>query len=353
MNYTNKIEIKIGLIILMFLAVSCNKNDEGINTYEPQILEADNDIFVSVEHMGVCYGPYHNDGQAPGTFIPTSQIEADLTLIAKNFDFLRTYTVADNMDQVVNIAASKDLDVLLGVHCYPGNAVTTKSDIDKAILAAKQHPTTVMCIAIGNETNLKNGNDNYVPPSVVAGYMDYAHSKMVEAGIKIPISACITGTGADAQQPNAAIEDYAGAILQKCKDLNDPDDRFIVLNIYPYYAPNSNPGNITENMQWSYQHGMSNAENNFDLAVLIGEIGWPSANGGTSTSKENIANMKLNFSTTLDWIDGKNIYNQAYNTFWFEMFDEPWKTSSPIEAYWGLYVKNNAQTPKFTIPNLQ
>lgn len=62
---------------------------------------------------------------------------------------------------------------------------------------------------------------------------------------------------------------------------------------------------------------------------------------------------KINFSTTLDWIDGDNIYYQAYNTFWFEMFDEPWKTSSPIEAYWRLYGKNNAQTPKFTIPNLQ
>jgi len=102
------------------------------------------------------------------------------------------------------------------VHCYLENAVTTKSDIDKAILAAKQHPTTVMCIAIGNETNLNNNNnENYVPLSVVAGYMDYVHSKMVDVGIKIPISACITGTGADAQQPNAAIEDYAGAILQK------------------------------------------------------------------------------------------------------------------------------------------
>jgi len=47
-------------------------------------------------------------------------------------------------------------------------------------------------------------------------------------------------------------------------------------------------------MQWSYQHGMSNAENNFDLAVLIGEISWPSANSSTSTTKENIANMKPN-----------------------------------------------------------
>ena len=176
--------IKISVILLLFFVVSCNKTDEGIESPTPQILEADNDIFISVEHMGICYGPYHNSGQAPGTLIPTSQIEADLTLIAKNFDFLRTYTVADNMDQVVSIAASKNLDVALGVHCYPGNANATKSDIDKAIMATIQHTSTVMCLVIGNETNLRGGNPNYVPPVEVAALMDYAHSKMINAGIK-------------------------------------------------------------------------------------------------------------------------------------------------------------------------
>ena len=219
---------------------------------------------------------------------------------------------------------------------------------------AKQHPSVVMCIVIGNETNSKiNDNPNYVKPTIVAGYMDYAHEKMITAGLKMPLTACITGTGAD-DKSTYPHEDYAGLILQKCKDLNNVNHRIVLLNIYPYFAPGSNPANINTNMEWSYEHGMSNAEDNFGLEVIIGEIGWPSAKDSIQNDRESIANMKVNFNTALSWVDGKNKYNKAYNSFWFEMFDEPWKKiRGPVEPYWGLYEKDGAQIPKFTIPALQ
>lgn len=339
------------MVLLFFVIVSCK--NESSDTPSPEAQEVEKDVFASVEHLGVCYGPYHNDGQAPlDTAISKAQMEADLTLISKNFDFFRTYTVADSMDQVVGIAASLGLELALGAHCYPDDSVTTIAEIDKAIMAAKQHPSTVMCIVIGNETNLKYQNPNYVPPAKVAEYMDYAHTKMIAEGLDMPLSACITGTGAD-DKNTYPHEDYAGPILQKCKDLNKVHHRLIFLTIYPYFGAGSNPANIDGNMQWSYEHGMSNAEDNFDLCVMIGEIGWPSANDGKPTSRENVANMETNFKASLNWVDGKNIYNKAYNSFWFEMFDEPWKVKyGPIESYWGLYEKNGAQTPKFPIPDL-
>lgn len=73
------------------------------------------------EYLGICYGPYHYDGQAHKTPISKAQLEEDLSLIARNFPFLRTYTIADGMDQIVGVAASKGLKVALGVHCYPNN----------------------------------------------------------------------------------------------------------------------------------------------------------------------------------------------------------------------------------------
>ncbi len=337
---------------VMMTVVSCKKDDDNSDSGSPAPIEADepkNDLFTSVEHMGICYGPYHYDGQAPGTTIPDSQIEADLDLIVRNFDFLRTYTIADNMDYVVEVASAKGLEVALGVHCYPGNATQTKADIDKAIAAIKKHPSTVMCLVIGNETDLE-GSSGYVPAATVAGYMDYAHTKMNAEGLIMPLTSCITGNGANPGNVN-----YAKDILQKCKDLNKTDHQVVLLTIYPYYG-NGQPGDISGNMQWSYNNGMSNAENNFGLEVIIGEIGWPSgtANNGTPTSRENIANEETNFKVTLKWIDGSNFLNQAYNTFWFEMFDEPWKTNEPngIGPSWGIYKKNGATTPKFTIPPL-
>ena len=101
---------------------------------------------------------------------------------------------------------------------------------------------------------------------------------------------------------------------------------------------------------------MSNAEKNFDLCVVIGEIGWPSGtdNNGTKTARENPVNEGINFKASLRWVDGKNFLNKAYNSFWFEMFDEPWKKNEPkgVGPSWGIYEQNGAQTPKFTIPPL-
>ncbi len=346
---TGIIAIKAFLIVLILTILSCNSDNN--DNPEPEVQEVEKDVFASVEHLGVCYSPYHNDGQAPGTAIPKSQIEADLTLISSHFDFFRTYTVADGMEEVVSIANAKGLQVALGVHCYPGDSISTKSDIDKAIAASKQFPSTVMCIVIGNETNRKNGNPNYVAPDIVAGYMDYAHSRMIDEGLLMPITACLTGAGANKNDTGPDSE-YALPVLKKCQELNKVHHQIVLLNIYPYFAPNSKPGDIAPNMQWSYQNEISNAEDNFGLGVIIGEIGWPSAKNDTATSRENVANEELNFKATLSWVDGKNIYNKAYNSFWFEMFDEPWKGTSGVEAYWGLYEKNGAQSPKFTIPQL-
>jgi exo-beta-1,3-glucanase (GH17 family) len=354
MKHTYKTLMILSAVIFL-TAISCKKdeNAEESPNNTPQIDEPEKDLFSAVEHMGICYGSYHYDHQAPGTAIPDSQIEADLELISQNFSFLRTYTVADNMDHVVQVAAAKNLEVALGVACYPGDATRTKAEIDLAIAAIKAHPSSVMCLVIGNETD--RYGDGFVDPSIVAGYMDYAYSKIMAEGLLLSLTSCITGTGAN---PSGDHTDnvYAGPILQKCKELNKLHHQVILLNIYPYYG-NGQPGNIADNMKWSYNNGMSNAEDNFGLEVMIGEIGWPTGtnNNGTPTARENVANAETNFKATLKWVDGENFLNQAYNSFWFEMFDEPWKTDEPngVGPSWGIYEANGATTPKFTIPPLQ
>lgn len=359
MNSKLKLTVPLLLVLMFLIFTSCSKDDSQ-NPDAPEIRAAKKDVIATHEHMGVCYGPYHKNGQAPGTSIPDSQIENDIKIIAEHFDYFRTYTVADNMDKVVEVAAKEGLQVALGVHCYTnaqGGATKTKADIDKAVAAAKEYSSTVVCIIVGNETNLgKGSNLNYVDPTIVAGYMDYAKMKIDEAGISLPVTSCLSAGGADANSP-----EYAPAILEKCRDLNAKDHRIIMMNIYPYYGQvynyiNNNmpvtPGDISGNMNWSFNNqGIKAAELKYGLAVVIGEIGWPS--GGTFEF-QNVSNAELNFKTTLDWINGNNSDHQAYNTFWFEMFDEPWKTDEPHGAgpNWGLY-KSNQQTPKFNIPALR
>jgi len=86
-------------------------------------------------------------------------------------------------------------------------------------------------------------------------------------------------------------------------------------------------------MQWSYDNGMKQVEAR-NKHVVIAEIGWPSF-GGRDTS---VPNEALNYKVTNDWGRGKNSLNKAFEAFWFEMFDEPWKTQEgPWDPHWGLY----------------
>ncbi len=325
---------KISLVAAFLLTFSCSSNDDSTPD-DPVVLAARNDIIDSEKHLGVCYGPFHNSGQAPGTHIAKSQIQNDLALIAENFSFFRTYTVADGMEQVVEVATPLGLEVVFGVHI--GSDAQTKADIDKAATEIRRFPQTVSALVIGNETDLAG-----ISPDKVAGYMDYARSKLQDLP-DVTITSCITGTGVSSSQP----------ILNKCKELNTQENRVILLNIYPYYGE-AQPGNIDGNMQWSYNNGMKQAED-FGLGVIIGEIGWPTAtNDGaaTPTSRENVANAKINYEVTLKWINGDNFLNQAYNTFWFSMFDEAWKVNEPkgVGPHWGLYDKNGNPKFEFTRP---
>lgn len=73
----------------------------------------------SGQFHGVGYGPYHYDTQHPGTPISRTQIKKDLTLIWRvGFRHVRTFTVADGMDQVPSVAQEifPDLKIYLGVY---------------------------------------------------------------------------------------------------------------------------------------------------------------------------------------------------------------------------------------------
>ena len=353
MNKRRHIILFSVVISLMAVMTGCTKKQDT-NPTQVSLMpkEPSHDIFATKAHMGINYGPFHYNGQNPGTQVPLSQIKADLTLIAKNFEFIRTYTVSNGMDQVIPEAASRGVEVAVGVHCYPNDAGKTKADIDLAVSQAADNPTAVTTIVVGNETNL-NG-PNYIADATVAGYMDYARQKLTAAGLNsISVSSCITGAGG---LPNGMGDSHAcPQIMQRCVSLNGMGDRVIFMTIYPYYGQKynnqNNPSNISGNMEWSHDNGMAQAEA-MGIDVVIGEIGWPS--GGNDPNMENVNNERINFTATLNWINGKNIYNKSYNTLWFSMFDEPWKTAEPfgIGPHWGLYAANGATTPKFSIPPL-
>jgi exo-beta-1,3-glucanase (GH17 family) len=119
-------------------------------------------------------------------------------------------------------------------------------------------------------------------------------------------------------------------------------DTVAYLTVYPWYGE-AVPGNIDPQMQWSWNNGLKQVRER-GKQVVIAEIGWPSA-GGRETSVEN---EKINYETTKKWVSGSNSLHMSFDTFWFEMFDEPWKTQEgPQGPHWGLYTSGSNPQAKF------
>ena len=265
--------------------------------------------------MCVCYGPYHQAGLGPesGGYTQTD-IENDMAIIAKYFKKIRTYAVDDANQWNVQVASQYGLKVCLGAaikSAWPD----TQSQIDTAIQQAKTYPGTVEHIIVGNEV------DRVSDPATVSNALDYAIQN--KSGLNIPVTSCFTGTA-------GTKTDWQNAI-RRCEEV-------VYLTVYPWWAPNTPPpDNIDANMQWSYDNGIKQVIfPPVQRRVIIAEIGWPSA--GVSDKGTTPENEALNYPTTQSWVSGNNTLNLSLETFWFEMFDEPWKTDEGAQGpFWGLY----------------
>ncbi|MCH2194000.1 glycosyl hydrolase family 17 protein [Kordia sp.] len=206
----------------------------------------------------------------------------------------------------------------------------------------------VKVIVIGNEVDL--ASNNYTLAEVESAF-NYAKTQLASYPkiSNVPLTICMTGAG-----PMSPTWSTLLSIMQD----------YAFLTIYPWYGQKGNheknpsqfpmtPGNITGNMQYSYDNGMVQAIN-AGLEVVIAEIGWPSA--GDDNADTNWKAEVTNFNATCKWINGSNIYNKSFITMWFEMFDEPWKTiEGAWGPYWGIYgsgttpkIKTDSSKTKFT-----
>lgn len=290
--------------------------------------------------MGVCYAPYHQKASVAKSKYTKADVEADLSIInSNNFTFIRTYTVQGCQEHLPELCAKYSIGLAMGVWIYQDDSTSTNAEIDKALKAASAHPDMVKVIVIGNEVDL--AANGYTIAEVQAAF-DYAVTqKATYSNLKhIPLTICMTGSG-----PTNLTWSPLLTSMQS----------YAFLTIYPWYGQKSNqgsdpkpstmtPGDITANMQYSYDNGMAQAIA-AGLEVVIAEIGWPS--DGCPDSDTNWAAEVSNFNATCKWINGTNSYNKAFITMWFEMFDEPWKTAEGAWGpHWGIYGSGETPTIK-------
>ncbi|HUC11305.1 MAG TPA: glycosyl hydrolase family 17 protein [Stellaceae bacterium] len=299
--------------------------------------------------FGVCYSPYHRTNSPPPHDIPAAEVDADMKIIkARGFTNIRTYAAGSGDSHNVARAGKYGLKVGLGV--WIDNNVPNNTLIDQALTQALDdtfaHPgaNTVADLIIGNEVN-RTDDKAPLDPAVILNYIKYAKQQLQlsqYAAIRsIRVTSCFSGTVLQFDSPVSA--PWANVI--------DNCDGVVYLTVYPWYAKKNegapSPDNITNNMNWSWDNGLKQVVAR-GKKIVIAEIGWPSAGGDNDHSPTTPDNERINYQTTKRFLSGATAPHWALDTYWFEMFDEPWKTKEGAWGpHWGLYTSGLNPQPKF------
>ncbi|MEW9307633.1 glycosyl hydrolase family 17 protein [Labrys neptuniae] len=287
--------------------------------------------------MFVCYSPYHRTDSGPPSGVTEADVEADMKIVAAHFTQIRTYGVDGgnqwNADKALKNGIRK---MSVGVWVTPNDASATNKQIDLALsqldAAAKKYGGFEhLDLVIGNEVD-RTDVAVYAPADIRNG-MAYAKQAVQKYPTldSVYVTTCFSGTVLG-PGPNAA----------KWQPVVDFCDERTLLTVYPWYG-GADPGNIDKQMQWSWDNGLKQVQAR-KKQIVIAEIGWPSA-GGRATSVEN---ERINFETTKKWVNYGNPMGMQFDTYWFEMFDERWKTKEGAQGpHWGLYTGGPNPQPKF------
>lgn len=251
------------------------------------------------------YTPFDKDQSPfdqPITLRP-ERMDADLAILAKRFECLRTYSVT-GLEDLPNLARKHGLKLIVGAW-VSRNSVDTAVEIAGLIKVANAHPDVIQAVIVGNEALLRKE----VTPQQLVTLIE-----QVKAQIKQPV------TYADVWEFWLKHPQIAPAV------------DFITIHLLPYWE--DNPAGIETAL-----HKVAEVRRTFGSAyapkdILIGETGWPSEGRQRETAVPSLVNQ-AKFIRGFVAMAEQNGWR--YNLI--EAFDQPWKRASEgaVGGYWGLY----------------
>lgn len=259
---------------------------------------------------GYSFSPFR-PGQNPqeNVYPSDDEIRADLELLSRQTDSVRTYSVDGTQADIPRLAEEFGLRVTLGIW-ISADIERNEREIAKAIELAR-NSRSVVRVVVGNEALFRSE----ISVDALIAYID-----RVRAAVKVPVTTS---------------EQWH--IWQEYPELGRHVD-LIAAHILPYweFVP----------MEDSIQFTLDRARDLKKLfprkPLLLSEVGWPSngrTRGGAEASQ---ADQAVYLRTLVNTLNA-----QGYNYFVIEAFDQPWKIDDEgsVGAYWGVY--NFERQPKF------
>ncbi len=259
----------------------------------------------------VSYAPFR-DGQDPlveTTQVEPAQIDADLALLSKYTDCVRTYSVANGLDKIAGIAQRHGLKVLQGLW-LSSDAEKNRQQIATVVALAKQFPETISAIVVGNEVLLRGE---------MSATDLMATIREVKAQVPEPV------TYADVWEFWLRYRDVANAV------------DFVTIHILPYWEDFPLPARLAAaHVELDPHAGLPPPSRNRE--IVIGEVGWPSAGRMREGALPSPSNQALVIEQTLALAQRENFRVNV-----IEAFDQSWKRwlEGSVGGHWGIFDRSD------------
>ena len=264
----------------------------------------------------VSYAPYHRPGQTPfdeKLRISPEQITTDLAALATITDCVRLYSVNQGLDQVLGIARTVGIKVLLGAwigYDRDKNA----SELDRAIALANANTDVVRALIVGNEVLLRRERTEDEMRALI---------RSAKARTTVPV------TYADVWEFWTRHDSLAQEV------------DFVTVHILPFWE--DDPVDIEHALEHVAATRNHVGEHFAGKPILIGETGWPSQGRQREASRPSLVNQAR---YVREFVHQAHAHGWDYNLI--EAIDQPWKREleGTVGGFWGM-LDANTLAPKF------
>ncbi|KAF2398099.1 glycoside hydrolase [Trichodelitschia bisporula] len=316
------------------------KGDLDANSKEIKALMSNSNLHKVFS--GMAYTPFNT--QYPNCLTaPPSQnnVTRDMAVLSQITNVVRLYGTDCNQTEMVLHAIDrlelKDMKVWLGVW-LGNNATTNARQLAQMWTILGSYGTThLKGVVVGNEVLFRK---------------DLSESQL--ATVLRGVKANLTSNGYNLPLATSDLGDNWTAPLAEEVDV-------IMSNVHPFFGGVA----VEQAAAWSYtfwqEHDVKVTAGMTGKSHIISEFGWPSAGGSdcgmsncTSKTEGAIAGIDGMNRLMNDWVC--QALSNGTDYFWFEAFDEPWKTQyntpgKEWEDKWGLFDIDRNLKKGVQIPN--
>ena len=266
------------------------------------------------------YAPFRRPGESPfdpDARVGRERIEADLRILATRTGCVRTYSVAQGLDQVPAVARELGMTVLLGAWLGRDRA-RNHEELERAVALARAEPAVVRALIVGNEVLLRRE----LPERELRAAIDAARRALREAA---PGAMPVPVTYADVWE-----------FWLEHRGLADAVD-FVTIHALPYWedAP-VGIGESVAHVVATYRRAQAALPGR---EILIGETGWPRAG---RARREAVPGRVQQARFVREFVRAARVEGLRYNLI--EGFDQPWKRrlEGAMGGHWGLFDSSGA-----------